>query len=460
MAPAETHDDWTFVNSIEPRLLRSQFQREAQEEIRTTNGTVAIYHPDKVRKFLSECKISSICETMGLSLCDDSTDSRAIRKSFLKTTPAKIHKRFCLILGILIETKWTDVLPCFVHDRLNDQALEGDSFQRERFRQFHERHGLPPDFSTDFWRAKKSFFLPKIRSGEHHVIRKDDLLPVSFLAKPLGRGSHGVVYAGNLIPGLHWSDETQTPVAAKKFNTSNDRNIEYDKIQKFAAHPFVLPALCTIDHGSSYYILFPRCKTSLRDLFKVNECTNSPAEMLQHYVGLLGALAFLHRDQREVWNYHFDIKTSNILVKYNGVFVLIDFGTAYSKTKLGSQDSGTEAGKHSYSAEYKAPESGKIGRKFDVWAIGCIGIELLVWIKEGARGVRSFQKSRQKDIPRSEMDRTPYYYVGNSLAPSVHKKLRILSADFPGEVDILRRMLKIDPSNRITAETAHKRFED
>jgi len=375
-----------------------------------------------------------------------------------------IHQRFCLILGVLIETRWTHVLQCFVSEDLDDKALDEGAFSKETLRKFHVRHGLPPDFLADFWAAKSSFFLPKIQQGGHHVIRKDDLLPISFENpdKPLGKGAHGTVYGASLIPGLHWSSKTHTRIAVKKFDEAKVRTHEYKMIRKFDAHPYILPALCSIDHGSSYYILFPRGKMSLRQRFQYEDCNSSPAEFLKHYVGLLDALGHLHKEEPAAWNCHFDIKTSNILIKYDGKFVLIDFGTSYSKIKFHAQDSGTEAQRHSHSAEYKAPESGKIGRKFDVWAIACIGLELLVWIDEGWKGVRSFAKSRRGDMPRDGgiSDRTPYFYVDGKHAPSVQSMLGKLGQKYPEEIKILRRMLKIDPNDRFTAEMACLRFRE
>ena len=35
------------------------------------------------------------------------------------------------------------------------------------------------------------------------------------------------------------------------------------------------------------------------------------------------------------------------------------------------------------------------GRSYDVWAMGCIGYEILVWLKHGAVGVRQFRNNRR-----------------------------------------------------------------
>jgi hypothetical protein len=35
------------------------------------------------------------------------------------------------------------------------------------------------------------------------------------------------------------------------------------------------------------------------------------------------------------------------------------------------------------------------GRSYDVWAMGCIGCEILVWLKHGAAGVRQFRSNRR-----------------------------------------------------------------
>lgn len=75
---------------------------------------------------------------------------------------------------------------------------------------------------------------------------------------------------------------------------------------------------------------------------------------------------------------HRDFKPENILLSKNGVVKICDFGWARSTTKQGDKDF-TE---YVATRWYRAPElllrdKKNYGKPVDVWALGCIFVELI-----------------------------------------------------------------------------------
>lgn len=93
---------------------------------------------------------------------------------------------------------------------------------------------------------------------------------------------------------------------------------------------------------------------------------------------------------------HHDLKPNNILVQ-DGSFILADFGLFRLKTP--EDDSKTIfKGMGDYLASAcRGTESERqpVGRKSDIWALGCILLELLVYMLHGSTGVRHFREERE-----------------------------------------------------------------
>jgi serine/threonine protein kinase len=97
--------------------------------------------------------------------------------------------------------------------------------------------------------------------------------------------------------------------------------------------------------------------------------------------------------------FHHDIKGENILVfekeptqpESGGIFKITDFGAGrFAGLRLGEQSSGVAAAKGTLT--YKAPDQYP-SKPFDIWGLGCVFIELLIWAltteQDGGRGFSS-----------------------------------------------------------------------
>jgi serine/threonine protein kinase len=102
--------------------------------------------------------------------------------------------------------------------------------------------------------------------------------------------------------------------------------------------------------------------------------------------GIVDALAFLHTKILHVgYVIHRDIKPANILI-VNRTFKLADFGLA--RIKASEETSKTEwaAGTPMYEPPEKTIEDSEThGRARDVWALGCVTLEILVLLLYGFR---------------------------------------------------------------------------
>lgn len=53
------------------------------------------------------------------------------------------------------------------------------------------------------------------------------------------------------------------------------------------------------------------------------------------------------------------------------------------------------------SAAYRPPEydaeDGKVGRSHDIWALGCLYLEMLAWLFDGWKGVQGFEAARKAE---------------------------------------------------------------
>ena len=101
---------------------------------------------------------------------------------------------------------------------------------------------------------------------------------------------------------------------------------------------------------------------------------------------------------------HFDIKPSNVLVNRSSRvsprfdFVITDFGLAHIKTTEGG-GSGTHdrGGDDAYAPpEIMLPTQ---NRKYDVWSLGCIFLEIVTFLVRGYQGVRSLDDVRRQTLP-------------------------------------------------------------
>ena len=142
---------------------------------------------------------------------------------------------------------------------------------------------------------------------------------------------------------------------------------------------------------------------------------------------LVSAISYLHRDVGGIVTAHHDLKPRNILV-VNGNLKIADFGHSHLRPILDGSATEGVSGLGTY--EYQPPEYWKQdgsraqvahGRAFDVWAVGCIVIELATlivhdWQSEMVNNFRNERKAnpnRDRKSPVSIQDGSEYSFHNN-----------------------------------------------
>jgi serine/threonine protein kinase len=242
------------------------------------------------------------------------------------------------------------------------------------------------------------------------------------------------------------------------------RFLRHERILEFFGH--FRGTARGLDH---FNLVFPYAEDgTLRDFLRLSEepawltaCCQQRSSTWKHIVyaeilGLAQALAFVHYADPQ-FLIHRDIKPQNILIHQNR-FKLADFGLASIKDQ--QEPSGTEwlSGTPMYCPPEKENQDSH-GRARDVWALGCVFLELAVLLHHGwgpEPAVEAFERSRyisSKLRTRAyckTMDRVNMFIVSMEQAPDFGIQ-RLLS--------IVRSMLQIIPKHRISALAAYEGLE-
>jgi len=182
---------------------------------------------------------------------------------------------------------------------------------------------------------------------------------------------------------------------------------------------------------------------------------------------LLRALAFIHSKQI----CHRDLKPDNILLTNDLSVKLCDFGSA--KVLTPDDDKNIS---HVMNRYYRAPELlfglSDYSTKIDMWAAGCIFIEMFMkkpLFPGKNESMQLFEVLSILGTPSKEDQE----YLYSNLSPKIKEKINKLDnfstvdfkeifpknyskTDIEQAVDLLGKMLVWDPKNRIDADTASK----
>lgn len=246
-----------------------------------------------------------------------------------------------------------------------------------------------------------------------------------------------------------------------------------DQLQKIR-NEHLIQHLVTFERGRKYYVVFPWANGgSLKDFWQSTDHDNKTKELtlwiLRQMLGVTSAIAALH----EINCRHGDLKPENILHFRKkdaemGTLVIADVGVSRvhrQPTKMRQDGTATRA----TTPAYEAPETlddakGPRARRYDMWSLGCILLEFIIWILDGNQAIERFRSAR--DGPYFE-----FYRVRKSGAKVVHPVVLDAIATIKRDkrvqggtaleavVDMLgEHLLLIEAESRETAEDAVSRL--
>ena len=270
-------------------------------------------------------------------------------------------------------------------------------------------------------------------------------------------------------------------------------------------HDHIVCHLASWTQGGKDYILLPYAQCNLREYidrtsFKVKD-KDCLLWFLKQLRGLARALHDLHNfaDPRSLDSssnlappaseprksgWHHDIKPENILYYQDddadhGTFRISDFGSGKIHTfRSGSVNTRSPNGTLTYEppeAKYEQATS----RPYDVWSLGCVFLELLIWAVYGNQSVNDFATERiDRRFPDSRTDEgqdDAFWQMNESGQPflrdSVKSRIFVLNQDvlrqetqpFKEVLELTTRMLDPQRKTRIIAldlwDTFNRIFE-
>jgi len=367
-----------------------------------------------------------------------------------------------LILSFIFRKKSDAILR---EDDLQDATLETNYWPGVRTKEVPATSdAISRTIANDFQNNRYQFSPLVLDVKDYITLDKREVLPIIPLRKIPG-GQRGSVIACKIYPDYQKlvSDEVCTVYffpdqvralltrenahfAIKQIEieyselTEADRNTaaeaERDNLDKVSRlkHNHIIDVLKTYRHGSMLNFVFPLAEVNLWEYLRSQKVLKQPvpdmvsssstlesassvgniyeSKIWDDMVGIADALHHILTECKdELHSYlgrHCDLKPANILV-HNGTLKITDFGQAQFKIK-------TDAGSprvtgHSGDQTYLPPEyeRGEFPAVYDVWSLGCILLEVLVYTLEGPSGVKQLDQLRIKGC------NTNYFYEYDSV---------------------------------------------
>ena len=287
-----------------------------------------------------------------------------------------------------------------------------------------------------------------------------------FKTKLIGKGTYGTVYKAK-------DEEGREIYALKKIKLqTDDEGIPSTAIREICllkelTHPNIVKLLDVIHAPKKITLVFEFID---RDLKKVIDSTMGSGldipTVKSYMFQLLSGMAYIHKYKI----LHRDLKPQNLLITTDGVLKIADFGLAR----------GYGLPVRNYTHEvvtlwYRAPDvllgSKNYSTSIDIWSIGCIFEEMACGkqLFMGKSNVDQLKKifhvlgtPTEKDFPGlediSDWENDEYKF---EKYPKQDIRKYIPRLDDDG-IDLLEKMLQIDPEKRISAADAlkHKFFDD
>lgn len=246
-------------------------------------------------------------------------------------------------------------------------------------------------------------------------------------------------------------------------------------ILRLLKHPNIVELLGSYTYRGKHNFIFPLARGgTLADLLKSARppAFQSDENLILALSGLCSAVRATHYlfaedDTLTRIGCHHDLKPHNVLVD-DATFLLADFGLSrFKKVMEGSATFykyvggcyvAPECEDFSASDETKAQT---ISRPSDIWSIGCIMMETLVYMKSGAVGVQDFQNERNYQFGQITLHR--FHHGPKREEPAIAMRLTGLenNASTRSErllIQLIRQVLQLDPSTRPKAEELERRM--
>lgn len=291
------------------------------------------------------------------------------------------------------------------------------------------------------------------------------------------------------------SDNDQFAMKVIQHEASMARERKFIDDTRNLKHHHLVKCFASWKFGAKYHMIYELASCNLEEFIqKKNHSRENPALsnawLIKQMCGLAGALRVIHTQEEEEnetpndnmlgvpkaaksvrsrSGYIHDIKPENILVfLYEGPMYwfrlsdfscakVVDFITSISGQHMNSHLTTSKTG----TPDYRPPESmkGETSRPYDLWSLGCVYLELLIWFLQGYLALQTFREDRGGLVRPGGAEDEAFYYTDEvgpnpkvQLRPTVVEKMIELENCCPtGLRDLLQvipSLLQIDPKKR------------
>lgn len=190
---------------------------------------------------------------------------------------------------------------------------------------------------------------------------------------------------------------------------------EFNQLKYFNGnvHPHLVTLLATFTFQKKYHFLFPYAQCDLEHYWEREFPQRQPFDITRvrwfsrQVCGLMGAIHAIHNPVhiQDKYGRHGDLKPDNILW-YRctnddlGIFVVSDMGLS----DLHHEGSRSNIPNKSIPATpgYRPPEcdieGGTISRAYDIWTLGCLFMDMVVWFFGGFALLQKFIEARMEVV--------------------------------------------------------------
>ncbi|KXH32811.1 protein kinase [Colletotrichum simmondsii] len=440
--------------------------------------------------------VSSLNDLITNEAVQNELPRRLMSRIFFDGLPSKISKNARRLFAILVMIGEPNAIRKLIDDGLTDDDLpfarptydsHGSILESKKQLQVESFRDWNNEAKVDMFVEKQWLFLaPKMDiTGTPTVFQVDPKCPLPFLRANELRGEHSnIVYKSELHAAHTGSgaQKTDMVIALKIFRKSDgfalfekEKNnlLETQRIKD--RHLIQYLFFCKRDQ--SYFIAFPWAEGGNLEEFWMLHTSNQEYMLwsLQQMLGISGALRKLHGINFR----HGDLKPGNILhFRFPngglGNLVIADVGISKvhkAATYVRSMGTLTRATTPSYEPPEALQKTNKPRpRRYDIWSMGCIYIEFVIWMIYGFNAINSFAEFREDG---TSIQRTANFYAlrGDAavIHPSVSDAFAALRQDPRCQGDtalgalinlIAQHLLLIQVDDRVTADILYEKLEE
>jgi serine/threonine protein kinase len=243
-------------------------------------------------------------------------------------------------------------------------------------------------------------------------------------------------------------------------------------------HPNIIPLWGSYTYRGEQNFLFPYVEMDLGKFLMAKTRYRDFQWDFTFYSALTGLASALSNTHRlnlnqanhdvdfEAIGYHHDLRPPNVMVSPD-TFILADFGLGHLK----SAEALSHTPYKSISGDYIAPECTDIkenpqtvNRAIDVWAFGCLIVEVVTYMLKGADGVEEFRAKRLTPGRLPQWKDAGFYQPHGDVKQEVSDWMEALRRDNPHPdlvpqlVELSLDALQVDPRSRPDVNNMHYRL--